>query len=283
MVLQSAWRVSNDLTDHLDRISPTQRPPSRAAGYHVWWDLTFIHWRVPVSLLAPLLPAELTIDTFDGTAWLGLVPFQMFDVRPWWSLPVPGISNFPETNVRTYVHFQGRDPGVWFFSLDAARLLAVTLARWGWGLNYHWARMSVIRDGSRVEYRSRRIMSDAACLVDAEIGGPYADGLPFDQTMIARPGTLEHFLVERYLLYASRRGKLWQGQVHHRPYPLHSARLLKLEQGLLAANHLPVTEEPCHVLYSPGVKVEVFDLKLVGVHSAVLSGDRPHLCVHESP
>ncbi len=252
------------MTDVLDRISCSQRPPTAAAGYHTWSDLLFIHWRVPVSVLRPLLPAELTIDTYDGSAWLGLVPFRMFGVRPWWSCPVWGISDFPETNVRTYVHFHGRDPGVWFFSLDAAKLLAVTLARWGWGLNYHWSRMSVQRDGSRIAYRSRRVLSGVTCDVDVEIGGGLASGLAHGDTMIAPPGTLEHFLVERYLLYAQRYGKLYQGQVHHRPYPLRSARLLGLKQGLLAANQLSVTDDPCHVIYSPGVSVEVFNLSRIG-------------------
>lgn len=251
------------MTDLLDRISPSQRPPTAAAGYHTWSDLLFIHWRVPVSVLRPWLPAELTIDTYDGSAWLGLVPFRMFGVRPWWSCSVWGISDFPETNVRTYVHFQGRDPGVWFFSLDAAKLLAVSLARYGWGLNYHWARMSVQRDGSRIAYRSRRVTSGVRCDVDAEIGEGFANGRAQGDTMVARPGSLEHFLVERYLLYARRYGKLYRGQVHHRPYPLRSAQLLNLNQGLLAANQLPVTDDPCHVIYSPGVSVEVFNLSRI--------------------
>jgi uncharacterized protein YqjF (DUF2071 family) len=226
----------------------------------VWSDLLFVHWRVPVALLEPLLPRELTVDTHDGTAWLGLVPFQMFGVRPWWSPSVRGISNFPETNVRTYVHFKDRDPGVWFFSLDAAKWLAVTLARWGWGLNYHWATMSVSRDGPRIAYRSRRRMSAVNCLVDAEVGDPLPGGISYENTSIARPGTLEHFLVERYLLYSARFGYLYRGQVHHRPYPLQTARLLNLDHGLFAANQIALDQDPCHVLYSPGVNVEVFGL-----------------------
>ena len=258
------------MTDLMDRISPSLRPPTAAAGYHTWSDLLFIHWRVPVSLLRPLVPAELSIDTYDGCAWLGLVPFRMFGVRPWWSCSVWGISDFPETNVRTYVHFQGRDPGVWFFSLDADKLLAVTLARCGWGLNYHWARMSVQCDGSRIAYRSRRVMSGVACDVDVEIGGALTGGVAHGDTTVASCGTLEHFLVERYLLYAQRRGNLYQGQVHHRPYPLRSAQLLNLNQGLLAANQLAVPDDPCHVIYSPGVSVEVFNLSRI-----TATGSRP--------
>ena len=274
--MTSDGNVECDMSDVLDRISPSLRPPTVAAGYHNWSDLLFVHWRVPVSLLRPLVPAELSIDSYDGSAWVGLVPFRMFGVRPWWSCSVWGISDFPETNVRTYVHYQGRDPGVWFFSLDAAKLLAVTLARCGWGLNYHWAQMSVRRDGSRIAYRSRRFVSGINCDVDAEIGEGFASGLAHGETMVARPGTLEHFLVERYLLYARRNGRLYQGQVHHRPYPLRSARLLNLNQGLLAANQISVSDAPCHVIYSPGVSVEVFSLSRVDAmirEPAVLSAE----------
>jgi len=252
----------------IDRLTPTQRPAGRAAGYHVWSDLLFIHWRVPVSLLQPLLPPELTGDTFDGTAWVGLVPFQMSDVRPWWSIPVWGLSRFPETNVRTYVHYQGKDPGVWFFSLDASNWLAVQLARRGWGLNYQWANMRIERQGARRTYHSHRKAGHGSCHADIEVGAPYSQGRAFEQTQIAEPGTLDHFLVERYLLYAKRNGVLYQGQVHHRPYPLHVAKVLHLDQQLLMANGIEPPEAACHTLYSPGVKVEVFPLKAIARESA---------------
>lgn len=247
----------------IDRISPTRRPLGAAAGFHVWSDLLFIHWRVPVSVLQPLVPPELTIDTYAGSAWLGLVPFRMSGVRPWWSPPVWGISSFPETNVRTYVHFKGQGPGVWFLSLDAANWLAVQLARRGWGLNYHWARMSVRRRGAAIEYESRRFAGIGSFQATAEIGGPFSAGIPADGMRNAQPGTLEHFLVERYLLYAVRRGNIYQGQVHHRPYPLYEARLCEVNERLSAANGIELVDPPCHVLFSPRVQVEVFPLRRV--------------------
>lgn len=250
------------MTD-IDRIAPTRRPAGSPAGYHVWSNLSFIHWRVPASMLEPLLPRELTIDTYDGSAWIGLVPFQMSGVRPWWSPPVWGLSQFPETNVRTYVHFQGQDPGVWFFSLDAANLIAVQLARWGWGLNYHWAEMSVKRHGSRMTYHSQRRREAIACDVELEIGDPYSHGLEFDQSRIAKPETLEHFLVERYFLFASRYGSLYRGQVHHRPYPLFTSQLVRIQQQLLTANGIATSGDPCHVMFSPRVDVEVYGLRSI--------------------
>lgn len=247
----------------MDRISPGRRPSGRAAGYHVWSELLFIHWRVPIAVLQPLVPAELTIDTFDGSAWIGLVPFRMSGVRPWWSPPVWGISQFPETNVRTYVHFQGRDPGVWFFSLEAANWLAVQMARRGWGLNYQWAKMSVAREGQRRIYKSHRIGSGVVCNVEADVGEPFPGGCDYLETKIANPGTLEHFLVERYFLYARQRVHLYQGQVHHRPYPLYTAQVARIEQHLLASHGIGSVSEPEHVLFSPQVNVEVFPLKQV--------------------
>jgi hypothetical protein len=245
----------------LDRLQPSIRPQRSLAGYQTWTDLLFVHWRIPVEMLVPLLPRELTVDTWEGEAWVGLVPFRMSGVRPWWSPALPGISNFPEANVRTYVHRDGRDPGVWFFSLEAAQWLAVRLARWGWHLPYYWASMQVERLESRVEYRSRRLSREgrsATVRTVAEIGPV----LPSNKDGQAVPGTFEHFLVERYLLYSqSRRGVLYRGQVHHTPYPLRQAKLLEFQESLLAAAGIFPPDPPCHVLFSPGVQVEVFPLE----------------------
>ena len=109
----------------MDRIAPTQRPRDRVVMYQKWRHLMFLHWAVAPAILRPLVPTELELDLFEGRAYVGLVPFTMKGVRPAGLPAVPALSNFHETNVRTYVHFQGRDPGVWFFSLDAANLIAV--------------------------------------------------------------------------------------------------------------------------------------------------------------
>ena len=253
-------------TPQIDRVMPAVRPRRWPAGYQCWSDLLFVHWRVPASELVPLLPPELTLDLYEGEAWVGLVPFHMAGVRPWWSPSVPGISEFHETNVRTYVHWQGRDPGVWFLSLDAANALACRLARWGWHLPYHHARMDVQRDGCRVRYASTRNESAQRAMlqIEANIGSPLPSlrqDMPPGQ---ATPGTLEHFLAERYLLYArSPRGRIYQGQVHHTPYPLREATIVDFQETLLAANGIPRAAQPCHVLFSDGVQVEVFGLRAV--------------------
>lgn len=221
---------------------------------------------MPAEEVAPLLPQGLTLDTWEGDAWVGLVLFHMTGVRPWWSPPIPGVSAFHETNVRTYVHRDGRDPGVWFFSLDAAQSLAVRVARWWWKLNYFRAKMTVRREGQRVAYRSRRLWpepSGATTDVQAEFGDWLPSGDPRRAAGQAAPGTLDFFLVERYLLYTEAKGRLFRAQVHHQPYRLRSAMLHHCEQTLLPAAGMMPQGDPAHVVFSEGVNVEVFPLERV--------------------
>src|SRR5262249_49930986 len=146
----------------IDRLSPRVRPEAAPLGAQRWRALTFVHWEVSVDALRPLVPEPLAIDTFDGKAYVGLVPFTMTGVRPLRYLPaLPGLSAFHETNVRTYVHLGGRDPGVWFFSLDAANTPAVWAARRFYHLPYWRSDMGLRRDGSEVAYRSTRRRSEA--------------------------------------------------------------------------------------------------------------------------
>ena len=237
----------------IDRISPTHRPEGRAAGRQSWRDLLFVHWPIPTALLRPLIPERLTIDTHDGVTFIGLVPFTMEGVRPWW---LPFGMSFLETNLRAYVHLEGQGPGVWFFSLEAASWLAVQAARIGWSLPYHHATMQTHREGRRVDYRTeRRSDPTVALAVQYEIGSELG---------VSVPGSLEHFLLERYLLYAQRGGRLLQGQVHHDPYPAHAANIVHLTEGIVSAAGLPAPSGlPPLVHCSPGVDVEVFALRAV--------------------
>ncbi|WP_437736622.1 YqjF family protein [Sorangium sp. So ce1335] len=238
----------------MDRLAPTLRPRGRPAGFQRWRELLFLHWETPVAALRAVVPPGLTLDTFEGRAYVGVVAFTMRDVTPWWSPSVPGISNFHELNVRTYVHRDGRDPGVWFFSLDAAKAIAVMIARAGWHLPYHFASMDIEARGGEVQYRSERRWPGP---VPARFEARYRVGEPIGT---AAPGTFEHFLAERYLLFAAHRGELRVGQVHHAPYPLHRAEVSHVEESVVAAAGLPATEGAPHVLYSPGVDVDIFAL-----------------------
>jgi uncharacterized protein YqjF (DUF2071 family) len=209
--------------------------------------------------LRSLVPPRLSIDTFEGRAYVGLVPFTMNNVRPLVPLPgVPGAADFHETNVRTYVHLDGAGPGVFFFSLEAASRLAVWAARTFFHLPYHHARRSRSQDGDTVSYRSqRRGPGHAGLHLRYRIGDP----LPQSQ-----PGSLQHFLAERYLLYTPHpSGTLLRGQVHHSPYPLKQAQVLELDEDLLAAAGIPRTGPPLPPLYSPGVDVDIFKLEAVPV------------------
>lgn len=242
----------------MDRIAPTLRPDDRPRGFQRWRTLLFLHWEVPADAVRALIPSELSVDTFDGKAYVGVVPFTMRDVTPWWSPSVPGISNFHELNVRTYVHYRGREPGVWFFSLDAAGTIAVLAARAGWGLPYFRASMDLSVQNNEVHYWSERRWPKP---VPANLECHYRIG---KELGAAEPGTFEHFLAERYILYTRRSGgKLLSGRVHHKPYPLWTAEVEQVSQSMVKAAGLPHSDEAPLVLYSPGVDVDIFDLKPV--------------------
>lgn len=236
----------------IDRIAPTRRPDGRPAGYQKWRDLSFLHWRVPREVLRPKVAAALELDDFEGEYFVGLVPFTMRGVRPWWAPPFPPMSNFHETNLRTYVHYQGDKPGVWFFSLDAANAIACWIARTFWNLPYRHAKMTLAK-GTDYRYESRR--ADAMCKV---VATPTSDPTP------ATPGTLEHFLAERYYLYAQGKRGLRRGQVHHTPYPLQTARVEVCQQTITAAAGLGLMDDqPPLGHFATGVDVEVFALENV--------------------
>lgn len=241
------------MTDSIDRLAPSRRPPGRAVMYQNWRLLTFLHWAFPPEEVRGLLPAGLELDTFEGKAYIGLVPFTMRGIRPVGLPAVCWLSNFHETNVRTYVHAGGRDPGVYFFSLDAANPVAVALARRLFHLPYHYARMTIQSLGEAISYRSER-----------RAAGPMPPMTRIDCRILpilpkpAIVGTLDHFLIERYLLYTTRSGRLCVGQVYHTPYPIQAAEILILEETLLAASGLSRPDRVPLVHYSGGVNVEIF-------------------------
>jgi uncharacterized protein len=243
----------------IDRLAPTRRPDERPVMYQRWKHLLFLHWSLPPEVMAPLLPPGLTLDTFGGRAWVGLVPFTMRGVRPR-GLPAVGfLSDFHETNVRTYVHYKGKDPGVWFFSLEAANAIAVRLARGWFKLPYHYAGMELTigPGGESFAYRSERrwpAPTPATCAVRCT---------PRGAASASSPGTLQHFLVERYFLYSTARGRLFRGQVHHTPYQVRGADVEGLDESLLAAAGIPRPAEPPMALFSDGVDVDVFGLRSV--------------------
>jgi len=208
---------------------PWPIPAAKWTWRQSWRDLLFAHWPIPSAVLRPFVPKGLEIQEYDGTSWIGLVPFRMTGVmkRPWPALP--WISAFPELNVRIYVERDGK-PGVWFLSLDAANPVAVWAARRFFHLPYYKAAMSVIAAQDGIQYTSRR--------TNAEFTAHYWATSDIYQSS---PGSLEHFLTERYCLYAlAPDGSLWRTDVHHEPWPLQSAEVQILSNRMFEFHGLTV-------------------------------------------
>ncbi|MGW4475393.1 YqjF family protein [Nonomuraea sp. NPDC004354] len=219
--------------------------------YHHWSTMTFLHWRYPPAVVRPLVPDGLTVETFDGAAWVGLTPFLMEGVRTPGLPALPWLSRFPETNLRTYVRDERGRGGIWFLSLDAGRLPAVLGGRAGYGLPYFWSDMSVRADEARVRYRCRRQWpepSGARCDVDVAPGTELAEH---------ERDALAHFLTARFRLFTLIANRVAAAQVEHPPWPLRSAHLVRLEQDLVEAAGLPAPDHSPLVHASPGVPVRV--------------------------
>lgn len=178
-----------------------------------WNDLLFAHWPVPPGSLRSLVPVELPLDTFDGRCWVAVAPFHMSGICGRSLPPIAGTSCFPELNVRTYVTYGGK-PGVFFFSLDAASHLAVWGARAAYHLPYFFARMKVTEQNGRFQYESVRNSNT----------GLRASYGPAGSVQLRTPGTLEHWLTERYCLYTVFRGLVYRGEIHHAQWPLQDAQ-----------------------------------------------------------
>lgn len=209
-----------------------------------WRDLLFAHWPVPASRLRALVPPELEVQEHDGTSWVGLVPFRMAGVAPRPLPDLPGISAFPELNLRLYVQHEGR-PGVWFVSLDAANRPAVWAARRFFHLPYFHANMEV-RDleGGRVAYRSERRDAEAPVVLRGTYG-------PTSEVYASRPGSLERFLTERYCLYArAPSGAIFRTEVHHAPWPLQAAEAELDENTVGDAQGVPLVGPPALLHFS---------------------------------
>jgi uncharacterized protein YqjF (DUF2071 family) len=207
-----------------------------------WHDLLFAHWPVDARVLRERLPSDLPLDLFEGQAWLGVIPFHMTNVAPRGVPWLPLVSAFPELNVRTYVTRDGK-PGVYFFSLDAASAVAVATARALFHLPYHTATMVVQVDADEVRYRSTRNARSAGT---AEFVARYA---PVGPVQMPDRGTLEHFLTERYCLYAlDRASRVRRLEIHHPPWPLQPADALISVNTMAEASgiHLPSTPPLLH-------------------------------------
>jgi uncharacterized protein YqjF (DUF2071 family) len=191
-------------------------PPDRAwIMRQTWRNLLFAHWRIAPEALRERVPPRFELDTFDGSAWIGVIPFWMTDIAPRGLPPMPGLSRTLELNVRTYVRHNGRS-GVYFFSLDAEELPVVLGARWFYHLPYYHAEMSMqVGEAERIEYSSRRCSGGAA--LQASYG-------PAGMPELSKPGSIDRWLTERYCLYTvDSSDRAWIAEIHHAPWPLQPA------------------------------------------------------------
>jgi uncharacterized protein YqjF (DUF2071 family) len=223
-----------------------------------WIDLLFAHWSVAPEDLKRVLPPQLTLDTFAGDAWIAVTPFEVRNLRLRPMLPVPFLSAFPEINVRTYVTCGGK-PGIFFFSLDAASPVAVAAARRSYRLPYFRAAMSIERAGANVRYESTRDPREDT--KPAAFRGSYrAAGSPSAPV----PGTLEHWLTERYCLYTlDERQQVRRAEIHHPPWPLQRAEASIALNTMAGEVGLELTGEPL-VHYAARQDVVFWTLEPVG-------------------
>lgn len=203
-----------------------------------WLDLLFAHWPVAAEVLRPKIPHQIPIDTFDGKAWIGVTPFEVRGLRLRGTPPAPSLSRFPEVNVRTYATVRGK-PGIFFMSLDAASLPAVAAARRAYRLPYFRAAMQIGRRGGEIQYRSNRRSADG------EPASLQLSYWPTGSVAPAVPGTLEHFLVERYCLYTlDDQGEVLRADIHHPPWPLQPAAARISLNSMGSPYRVPFETEP---------------------------------------
>jgi uncharacterized protein len=220
---KTAREGSNPLLQNVDH-RPWPLPEGNWVMKQVWHDLLFAHWPMPVSAMRPLVPTQLELDTFEGDAWVGVIPFRMSSIRRRGLPPIPGFSATPELNVRTYVIYGGK-PGVYFFSLDAANLAAVWAARTFYHLPYFHAAMRSEERDATIHYTCRRYEDGA------EFRGRY---WPITDVLPRTHGCIEKWLTERYCLYTIHKEEVYRGEIHHLPWPLQDAEA-ELEINTMAA------------------------------------------------
>ncbi|MBO0910293.1 MAG: DUF2071 domain-containing protein [Acidobacteria bacterium] len=215
-----------------------------------WNDLLFAHWPVSAGMLRSLVPSVLPLDAFNGQCWVAITPFRMSGVRPRWTPSLPGVSAFPELNLRTYVCYGGK-PGVYFFSLDAGSRLAVWAARNSYHLPYFPAQMSVASRNEWIEYHSKGKR-------DAELHLRYR---PVRPAQFRAAGTLEHWLTERYCLYTHVRNSLYRAEIHHPQWLLEDAEAEIATNTVAQAAGLTLPETRPLLHFSRRLKVVVWPLK----------------------
>jgi len=233
----------------------TKPPNKKKIMTQRWSKLFFMHWQYPAADIQKLLPEGLFVDTYEGKAYVGIVSFVMSHIRPFGLPPIPRLSSSLELNLRTYVYDGNKNPGVWFFSLDASSPLLVWLARKLFHLPYFNADQKINFENDEIIFSSKRQKSNNANKLIFK---------PGQMRHFGKPGSLDFFLTSRYLLfsYHASKGKLYRGRIYHKPYELKPAKIAQYDTHLFSMDYLkPPVEKPCHVIYCDSVDVEIFELQ----------------------
>jgi uncharacterized protein YqjF (DUF2071 family) len=245
--------MSNE--ENIDRLSIRERPSGRVPiARQTWGKLLFMHWKIDAELLRRVVPQQLTIDTYEGDAWIAVVPFTIWGMRASFLPPIPGFSEMHELNVRTYVHYKGT-PGVFFLSLDAASALAVLGARAFFLLPYFTAEMSLKQDGRKIVYHSRRTHRDAPA---AKFDATWKFGDALGESEL---GSLEFFLTERGCFYTVSNGTVYRCRVHHAPWKLRDATISSYKSSMIESHGLPTPAGEPLLHYSEELTVDVWTLE----------------------
>ncbi len=237
------------MTNANDYPLTTPSPVRRAVMLQRWDDVTFLHWPVDPEIVQSRLPSGLSVDTFEGRAWVGLVAFEMRGIRLPFLPPVPYLGSFPETNVRTYVRGPNGRPGVWFDSLDITRLIPVLVARGSYRIPYRWSEMRIDRNRAEITYTARTRWPGPAETASRIVVRP---GAPIRTT-----GGLERFLTARWGLYSNFGSGIAYAPVDHPEWPLRRAELADIDDHLVAAAGYPAPDDTPLVHYAAGVPVRV--------------------------
>jgi uncharacterized protein YqjF (DUF2071 family) len=229
-----------------------------------WHEMLFMHWPVNECHLKSLLPAGVELESFDGQAWIGIVPFRMSGVAARWLPPLPWISKFPEVTVRTYVNVDGK-PGLWYFSLDATNRFAVFMAKCVFALPYSESQISLTRDCMWRRFRSQRFVDGA---VAAELDVEYR---PIGSKFEAEPGTIDHWMTSRYCLYTiDKEGQILRGEIDHPTFKLQNAQAIVHKNSMVQALRLALPEQCPRLLYMHHSKVGSWRNQKTGCESKAL-------------
>ena len=243
--------MKEDKPSDLERLAARTRPDGMPIMHQNWGKLLFMHWPIPAEALRPLIPEPLVVDKFKGSAWIAITPFTLWGVRPILIPPIPGLSDFHEINVRTYVHLDGV-PGVWFFSLDASSSVAVLAARTFFHLPYFSADISLEQEERTIIYSSRRTDSEDRP-ADFDATWTIGETLPY-----SHPGSLEFFLTERYCLYTVNEERLYRCRIFHQPWPLREAELSSFSSSMIESHGLTTPQEEPLLHYAESLEVDIW-------------------------